>query len=54
MNNIEMYKKKKSSNIKVSDVQTFFINGGFCIEARFVCFLIKMAADKEAFVLDFV
>ena len=26
----------------------------FATETRLVCFLIKMAADEEAFVLDFV
>ena len=26
-----------------------FINGGFCMETRLVCFLIKMATEKKAF-----
>ena len=33
---------------------TIRLNRGFFMETRLVCFLIKTASDKEAFIFDFV
>ena len=42
------------SNKPVHRMHGYKINGSFCIETRLLWFLIKMAADKEVFVFDFV
>ena len=44
-----MERTNQTAHPKSRTVETFFINSGFCMETRFVCFLNKMAADEEVF-----